>query len=71
MAFLSDFAARGAASTPNSRRGLFVRVRDALKFSRQDEMDEFATRYLETSGGVLTDHAEREIERRFMSRSFH
>lgn len=67
MTYLSDYAARGAVSTPKPSRGLFGRLREALRLARQDEV---AIRYLQTHGGVLTDHAEREIERRMQSDTF-
>lgn len=70
MAYLSDFAARGAVSIPKPSRGLFGRLREALRLARQDEMDQVAIRYLQTHGCVLSDHAEREIERRVQSHSF-
>jgi hypothetical protein len=70
MTYLSDYAARGAVSTPKPSRGLFGRLREALRLARQDEMDEVAIRYLQTHGGVLTDLAERESERRMQSDTF-
>ena len=39
----------------------------AMMTARQRQVDREIARYLETMGGSLTDHAEREIERRILS----
>jgi len=49
------------------RRGLWQRIVDALVLSRQRQADREIARYLHDSGGKITDQAEREIERRFLS----
>jgi hypothetical protein len=44
-------------------------LRDALIEARQRQVEREIGRYLESTGGKLTDEAEREIERRFGCRS--
>lgn len=58
-------------SAPSSRptRGLLRRLYDAMIKARQQEAEREIARYLQLSGGKLTDSIEREIERRFISRS--
>ena len=48
-------------------RGLLLRLFDAMKASRQRQVDREIARYLASVGGKLTDEAEREIERRILS----
>lgn len=72
MAYVSDAAPHATALPTNSRpRGFFTRVWNALMASRLDQMDKIAAIYLESNGGTLTDDAEREIERRYSSHTFH
>ena len=47
--------------------GLMHRLFAAMMTARQRQVDREIARYLETMGGSLTDHAEREIERRILS----
>ena len=70
-------AARDAALAPTIRsepargstRSLLRRLYDAIIKARQLEADREIARYLELTGGKLTDSIEREIERRFISHS--
>jgi len=48
-------------------RGLLLRFFDAMMASRQRQVDREIARYIHNNGGKLTDHVEREIERRFLS----
>ena len=50
-------------------KGLFARLLDAMIVSRQRDAEREIARYLAGSGGKITDETEREIERRFLSRS--
>jgi hypothetical protein len=75
MAHASSIPAPRAAFAPatpaqasdRSGHGLLRRIFEAIITARQRQIDREITRYLETIGGSLTDHAEREIERRFLS----
>ena len=68
---------RDAVLTPTIRneparkpaRSVWRRLFDAMITARQIEADREIARYLELSGGKLTDNIEREIERRFISRT--
>ena len=74
MAYASSVPAPRAALAPailartsgRSRRSMWRRLYDAIITSRRRQADREIARYLETIGGTLTDHAEREIERRFL-----
>ena len=48
-------------------RGLLRRFIHAMMASRQRQVDREIARYIRDNGGKLTDHVEREIERRFLS----
>jgi len=62
------FAPAVSARLPSrSRPGLWRRFCQAFVTSRQRQADREIARYLETIGGTLTDHAEREIERRYLA----
>lgn len=50
-----------------ARPGFFGRMLAAMMKSRQKQADREIVQYLRLSGGKLTDHVEREIERRFLS----
>jgi hypothetical protein len=56
---------------PNVRteRGLFSRLIEAMMASRQRQVEREIARYLMGSGGKFTDGTEREIERRFLSKT--
>lgn len=63
-------AASPALSLPSSKEGssfasMLGRIRDAVVASRQRQADREVARMLHMNGDVLTDAAEREIERRF------
>ena len=49
------------------RRSLLQRIVGAIVVSRQRQAEREIARYLRDSGGKITDQAEREIERRFLS----
>jgi len=57
----------GSTTTRAPRRGLLARIFDAMVASRQRQAEREIARYLRNSGGKITDEAEREIERRFLS----
>ena len=66
----SAVAARNFASThapASDGRGLLRRFLDAMMASPQRQVDREIARYIRDIGGKLTDDAEREIERRFLS----
>jgi len=72
----TDFASRENAfpktlSAPArvAKRGFWRRVLDALQQSRQRQADREIARYLHLHAGKITDEAEREIERRFLTHS--
>ena len=50
--------------------GLFARFVAAMMASRQRQADLEIARYMSRNGGKLTDSAEREIERRFLTGGF-
>jgi hypothetical protein len=74
MAHASSLPAPRAAFAPaspvqasdHSWRHLLRRMFEAMVKARQRQVDREITRYLESIGGSLTDHAEREIERRYL-----
>ena len=70
----TDFASRenafpktSSSATRVAKRGLWRRFLDALMASRQRQADREIARYLHLHAGKLTDEAEREIERRFLT----
>ena len=63
-AVLTDTSAR---SKVRSKRSLMRRLFDAMVHARQIQAEREIARYLELTGGKLTDGIEREIERRFIS----
>ena len=72
MAFFSHtFSAPDTALVPadskSSPPAFLSRLMTAMMMSRQRQADREIARYLELSGGKLTDNAEREIEQRFLS----
>jgi hypothetical protein len=71
MTFLSTtLSAQDAFGTAPRRPGILARLLGALAASRQHQAEQEIARYLEISGGKMTDSAEREIERRFFNSSF-
>ena len=52
-----------------ARPGFFSRILTAVLESRQKQADREIAQYLRLNGGKLTDHVEREIERRFLNRT--
>ena len=68
----TDFAPRENTFTQTSRpskRSVFRRILDAIMASRQRQADYEIARFLQIHGSRLTDDAEREIERRFLTPS--
>ena len=65
--FTQTSAQNSMPSARRIKRGLFRRVLDALMASRQQQADREIARYLHLHAGKLTDEAEREIERRFLT----
>jgi len=55
-------------SEPRSGKGFFARLLTAMMVSRQRDAEREIARYVAGSG-KFTDETEREIERRFLSRS--
>jgi hypothetical protein len=67
LAFPRDAAlprAQTKPATSRPRQGWARRLADAFVKARQREADRAIARYLESTGGKLTDSAEREILRR-------
>jgi len=64
-ALSSHDAVLAPADTP-PRPTFFSRFIAAMMIARQRQADREIARYLELSGGKLTDAAEREIEKRFL-----
>jgi hypothetical protein len=60
-----DFAPTHAPAS--NGRGLLQRFFHAMMASRQRQADREIARYIRNNGGKLTDHVERELERRFLS----
>lgn len=56
-------------SETRSGKGFFARLLAAMMVSRQRDAEREIARYVAGSGGKFTDETEREIERRFLSRS--
>lgn len=56
-----------APGTAAARPSLLTRFIRAMQASRQRQADREIAAYLRRTGGKLTDTAEREIERRFLS----
>lgn len=50
-----------------ARRSVWSRIFGAIVMARHRQADREIARYLRDSGGKITDQAEREIERRFLS----
>jgi hypothetical protein len=72
MAFFSHALSLSDTSLARARRtgartGLLGRFLAALMASRQRQADMEIARYLHLTGGKITDSAEREIERRFLT----
>ena len=71
MAFSSHALAPSDTSleikTRNARPSFFARFLAAMMASRQRQAEREIASYLERNGGKLTDTAEREIERLFLS----
>jgi hypothetical protein len=55
---------RSGRTKQRSRTGLLRRVLDVLVTSRLQHTEREIARYLESTGGKLTDSVEREIEKR-------
>ena len=49
-------------------RGVFMRLFAAIEQANMRRAEREIVRYLRTTGGKITDEAEREIERRFLAR---
>ena len=62
-----NYAAPAKARTL-PKRGLFGRMLDAMMTVRMRQAERDVARYLANTGGKFTDEAEREIERRFLSK---
>lgn len=54
-------------SKAGTRPGFFGRLLAGLMASRQRQADMEIARYIHLTGGKITDSAEREIERRFLT----
>ena len=67
MALAHTYAAPHGFSAGERKRGLLRRILDALLESRMQTAEREIGLYLETHGGRITDEAEREIERRFLT----
>src|SRR5690349_10670103 len=68
MAIAHTYAApHGLTARSQRKPGLLSRIRDALLESRMQAAEREIGSYLQTHGGRITDEAEREIERRFLS----
>ena len=69
-----DFAAYTAVETAPAvvapRRGLWMRIFDAIWYARQRQADAEIARYLAMNGGKLTDSMEREMADRLRSDNF-
>jgi hypothetical protein len=53
---------------PRPKRGLLLRLVDAIEQASMRRAEREITRYLRATGGKITDEAEREIERRYLAR---
>ncbi len=53
---------------PRPKRGLFLRLFDAIEQANMRRAEREIARYLRATGEKMTDEAEREIERRFLAR---
>jgi hypothetical protein len=60
-------AAFVSATKPKSSGHFWRRLYRAMITSRQRQADREIAHYVEMMGGTLTDHTEREIERRFLA----
>jgi len=49
-----------------AKRGLFLRIFDAIEQANMRRTEREIVCYLGTTGGKLTDEVEREIERRYL-----
>jgi len=49
-----------------AKRGLFLRLFDAIEAANKRRAEREIARYLGAAGGKITDEVEREIERRFL-----
>lgn len=49
------------------KRGLLMRLFDAMAAARMRQAEREVARYLAETGGKFTDESEREIERRFLA----
>jgi hypothetical protein len=63
------FPATYAPAKAVPQRGFFSRMLDAMTAARMRQAEREIAHYLGTTGGNLTDDAEREIERRFLNAS--
>jgi hypothetical protein len=55
-----------ASASSRPRRGFWRRLYNTIIMARRRQADREIERYLRSIGGTLTDHAEREIERRYL-----
>ena len=67
MAIAHAYAAPLGFTANERKRGLLSRILHAMLESRMQAAEREIGRYLETHGGRITDEAEREIERRFLT----
>ena len=63
------FSATYAPAKTTGKRGFVARLLDTLMAARMRQAERDVARYIAETGGKLTDEAEREIERRFLSSS--
>ena len=72
MAFFSHALSPGETRLVRApaRPSLLARFTAAMMVSRQRQADREIARYMNLNGGKLTDSAEREIERRFLTGNF-
>ncbi len=52
---------------PRSERSLFLRLVDTIETANRRRAEREIARYLDTTGGKITDDIEREIARRFLA----
>jgi len=71
MAYAQSIPAPRAALAPATpaqpARSFWRRLYVGMIRARRRQADREIVRYLQSVGGTLTDHAEREIERRYLS----
>jgi len=68
MAFAHSVTTTHAFTSDEPREGFFRHLFRALVLTRQREAEREIARYFARNGGKFTDEAEREIERRFLTK---